>query len=92
MAADFKLNMPELVNIANAVNESVCKPLAEQTADRARSLAEAITVSGTYRDGIIVDGDARDGITDWAHSRVLATAAHSGKVESRHGILGRAAG
>lgn len=90
--ADFKLNMGELVEIANAVNRAVCKPMAEEIAERARSLAEGISVSGTYRDGIIVDGDARDGIEDWAHSRVLATAPYSAKVESRHGILGKAAG
>jgi len=66
--------------------------MAEEIAARARSLAGGITDSGTYRDSITVDGDVRDGIEDWAHSRVIATAPYSGKVESRHGILGKAAG
>lgn len=92
MGADFKLNMAELVAIANATNEQVCKPLAEAIASRARDLAEGISVTGAYRDSITVDGDARDGIDDWAHSRVITNSPYAMRVESRHGILGRAAG
>ena len=92
MAADFKLNMAELVNISNAVNAAVCAPLAENIAGKARSLAAAVSVSGDYAASIHVEKDVRSGIDDWAHCRVVASVPYAGKVESRHGILGRAAG
>ena len=92
MAADFKLNMGELISIANSVNESVCKPIAEDIAAEARSLASGISVTGTYADSIHVETDPRTGVDDWAHSRVVASAPYAARVESRHGILGRAAG
>ncbi len=89
---DFKLNMNELIDIANRVNDEVCRPLGEEVADRARSLAEGIKVSGSYGESIGVFTDPRTGVEDWAHTRVGATVPYAAKVESRHGILGKAAG
>ena len=92
MADDFKLNMGELIGIANSVNGSVCKPIADEIAAEARSLAASISISGDYAASIHVETDTRTGVDDWAHQRVVADSPYAGKVESRHGILGRAAG
>lgn len=92
MAADFRLNMAELIAISNAVNESECADVAEGIAARARSLAQSINVSGDYAASIHVESEPRSGVGDWAHQRVVADVPYAGKVESRHGILGRAAG
>lgn len=93
MATDFRINMAELIAISNAVNEAVCKPIADDMAEEARSLAGAISDSGDYQASIHSEiRDDRDGVSDWAHCRVVADVPYAGKVESRHGILGRAAG
>ena len=90
MARDFELNMAELIDISNAVNEAVCKPLAEQVAAKAR--ASAPVDSGAYRDSIHVVSDGRTGTKDWAHTYVVATDKKAGIIESRTGNLAKALG
>ena len=82
------VNLAGLVDISNQVNESVCKPIAEKVAERAR--ASAPVESGAYRDSIHVLSDARTGVDDWAHTRVVATDSKALFVESRTGNLARA--
>lgn len=86
-----QLNMAELIDISNLVNTEVCKPMAEDIAAKARDLAGGITESGGYRDSIHVEIDPRTAVNDFAHSRVVADVPYAVRVESRHGILGRAA-
>ena len=86
-----RLNMAELIDISNEVNRQVCKPIADDIAGKARALAEGVTVGGGYRDSIHVEVDPRTGADDFAHSRVVADVPYAVRVESRHGILGKAA-
>jgi hypothetical protein len=86
------LNMAELIEISNEVNEKVCKPIAEQTLEEARALAEEFTVTGGYRDTLRVETDTRTGVDDWAHSRVVSGVRYGHIVEAKHGTLARALG
>lgn len=86
------LNMTGLVEISNAVNEKVCKPIAEQTLEEARALAEEFTRTGGYRNTLRVVTDARTGPDDWAHSRVVSGVWYGHLVEAKHGTLARALG
>lgn len=86
--ADFDLKFPGLIEIANQVNQAVCRPLAESVASRAKSGVHA--VSGGYADGIHVEVEPRTSKDDFAHSRVVASAPHSMVVEARTGNLARA--
>lgn len=85
--ADFQLNQAQLIAIANEVNTSVCKPLAEEAAQRARADAESFSVTGAYRDSIHVEIEERTTWEGWARSKVVADAPHAARVESRHGTL-----
>lgn len=89
--ADFRLNMAELVAISNQVNDTTCKLIGAKVAARARGLAASIRDSGDYADSITVTSEPRAGVEDWAHTRVGATVPYAAKVESRHGILAKAA-
>lgn len=60
--------------------------VAEDVADRAREIAPV--GSGAYRDSIEVDSDT----TDRAVALVVATVPYAMRMESRHGVLMRAAG
>lgn len=84
----IELNMAEMVRIANLVNDTVCGPLAEQVAGRAR--ANAPVESGAYQSSIGIQKDERSGEGDWAHTYVEATDAKAHAIESRTGNLARA--
>lgn len=88
----IKVNMAELVEISNEVNEKVCKPIGEETLAEARSLADGFAVTGNYRDTLRLETDARDGVGDWAHTRVVSGAVYGMQVEATHGTLARALG
>lgn len=95
MAADFRLNMATLIEIANEVNERTCRPMAEATADRARAAAAEFAESGEYRDSIFVEVQPRSAVAgnhSWARTIVGSSAPYAGRVESRHGTLSRALG
>ncbi|MCH9834277.1 hypothetical protein K0U83_01370 [bacterium] len=92
MAGTFELNMAELIDISNSVNEQVCKPLAEATAERARADAATFAVSGDYAASIGVWVEPRTGIKSWARSVVGARIGYGMQVESRHGTLAKALG
>ena len=92
MAGTFELNMAELIDISNAVNEQVCKPLAEATAERARADAATFTESGDYAASIDVWSEPRTGVNDWARTCVGAKVPYGMQVESRHGVLAKALG
>lgn len=88
MAGEMTLKFPGLIEIANQVNQQVCRPLGEAIAERARSGVHR--VSGDYADGIHVETDPRTSERDFAHTYVVASAPHSMVVEARTGNLARA--
>lgn len=86
--ADFRLNFPGLIEIANEVNDTVCKQIAEQAAARARASAPRDT--GDYAGSIHVESDPRTGKDDFAHQYVVADDWKANIIEARTGTLARA--
>ncbi|PFG16278.1 hypothetical protein ATK74_0812 [Propionicimonas paludicola] len=86
------LNMAELVEISNLVNREVCNPIGEQVLARAQADADGFAQSGNYRDTLRLEPDVRDGVEDWAHTRVVSGARYGHIVEAKHGTLARALG
>lgn len=90
MAATFRLNFPGLIEIANEVNETVCKEIADRVAATAR--AAAPRDSGDYAESIHVETDERTSKADFAHQYVVASDWKANIIEARKGTLARALG
>lgn len=87
-----RFNTAELVAISNAVLDAEVIPAAERMADRARGIADSFAVSGDYRDSIAVVADRRPTVDGWGRAVVTARVGYGMQVESRHGVLAKAAG
>ncbi len=79
--------MAEFVAISNAVNEGVCKPLAQKVAGAVSD--EKFPGLSKY---IHVTTDPRSGLRDWAHSRVVNAHPKAMSMEARRGVMARALG
>lgn len=87
---DLTLDYTGLAAVSNEVNESVCKPIAERVAQRARDTAPRVTED--YANSIHVETDLRTGREDWAHSYVVSDDWKALIIEARTGNLTKALG